>query len=383
MVTELGYKRRTYDEILNAKIAKAKELFGEEINTEENTPLGKYIRINAYDQYNVEEIAEKIYYSINPQTAFGQSLDNLGWIVGIKRNIATPARYKVTVTGSAGATIKYGFLVGTETELNFYNTEETTIGENGTCEIIVECIEAGTIGNIIPSDINKVVNPVYYVDTVKGSAVVELATDEESDSDFVKRFEVVREGKGGCTKDSIIAALTSLPTVKGAYINVNESATETIDGVPPKTIACYIDGGENKAQEIGETIFEKKPIGIGTYGDNSVFVSYGNLENYEVKFSFVEKVQVYVNLEITTNEKFEANGNSQIQANIASFINDLEIGKPLIVTALYSQIYSVTGVEMANVKVSTDGANYNTNNIEVESYRKCSLAKITINGVEL
>ena len=137
MLTDLGYRRRTYEEILNAKIEKARELFGEDINTEGNTALGKYIRINAYDQYNVEELAEKIYYSINPQTASGQSLDRVAWRVGMTRNVATPALYNVKVTGTAGAVVEYGFLVGTETGLQFYNTDETVIGDNGTCEIVV------------------------------------------------------------------------------------------------------------------------------------------------------------------------------------------------------------------------------------------------------
>ena len=128
-LSEKGYRRRTYDEILESKIALAKELFGEEINTNGNTVLGKYIRINAYDQYAVEELAEKIYYSAFPQTATGQSLDRLGWSLGMSRNAAIPAQYAVKVTGTAGTTVEVGFLVGTETELNFYNVSDQVIGE--------------------------------------------------------------------------------------------------------------------------------------------------------------------------------------------------------------------------------------------------------------
>lgn len=380
MLTDLGYRKRTFEEILNAKIAKAKELFGDDINTEENTALGKYIRINAYDQFNVEEIAEKVYYSIFPQTASGQSLDRLAWMVGMERNIAVPAQYKVKVTGEVGTTVEYGFLVGTENELNFFNTEENVIGEDGTCEIIVECVEAGTIGNVASNAINKIVNPVAEIDSVIGISVEQIGTEAESDYDFRKRFEFIREGKGSCTEASITSALANIPTVQGAYVVANESATETINGVPPKTIACYVDGGKNYTQEIGEAIFDKKPIGVGTYGDQSVTVEYGALTDYKVYFSYASSVDVYIDLTIITNDKFESSGYDEIKANLSTFIESIGIGDPLITTALYAHIYSVAGVVSAVVKVATDGANYGTDNISVDPKESLSFKQIKING---
>lgn len=378
-LTSLGYRRRTLEEILQAKIEKAKELFGEDINTEETTALGKYIRINAYDQYNVEELAEQIYYSIFPQTASGQSLDRLGWSVGITRNAPIPAQYEVQVKGIAGKTVSFGFLVGTETQLNFYNTQDTMIGTDGICTIVVECVEAGTIGNVSATDIYKIVNPDAYIDEIVGVKRVREGVDEESDYDFRQRYEIVREGKGGCTVASIVAALTNIETVRGAFVRVNESATETADDLPPKSIACYVNGGEEKHQEIAEAIFEKKPLGVGTYGDQSVSISYGGLTQYEVKFSHSKEVGVYVKITLVSNNEFQANGNSAIKSNIESFINTLDIGNGVVTTALYSSIYSVSGVVSAVVSVSTDGEHYSADNIEILSYEHCALKELRIN----
>lgn len=379
MLTELGYRRRTLEEIITAKIEKAKELFGEDINTEENTPLGKFIRINAYDQFNVEEVAEHIYYSIFPQTAIGQSLDRLGWSVGMTRNAAVPARYEVNVVGFAGETIEYGFLVSTETQLNFYNTQDTVIGKDGTCTIVVECVEAGTIGNISASDICKIVNPVSYIDEVIGVSVSRVGEDEESDSEFRRRYEIVREGKGGCTVASIVSALNRIDTVQGAYVSVNESATETVDGVPPKTIACYVNGGFDKQQEIAEAIFNTKPIGVGTYGTKAIPVSYGSLKDYVIYFSHSQEVDVYAKITLITNAEYAADGDSKIKDNIDRFIASLDIGNPVITTALYSQIYSVSGVVSATIEVSTDGTSYSTGNITVKPYEHCVLKELRIN----
>ena len=72
-----GYVRRSYDDILSDKIQRAKELFGEDIDTSDLTPLGKFIRINAYDQALAEEEIEAVYYARFPDTASGQNLDRL------------------------------------------------------------------------------------------------------------------------------------------------------------------------------------------------------------------------------------------------------------------------------------------------------------------
>ena len=159
MLNELGYKRKTYDEIIEGKIQRAKELFGEDIETDETTALGKFIRINAYDQALAEEEAEAIYYARFPNTATGVSLDRLCAFVGISRNSAEHSRYEVQVNGTAGAIIPFGFLVSTESEIDFYNTSETEIGEDGTCKINVECVTAGTIGNVNAGEINIIKNP--------------------------------------------------------------------------------------------------------------------------------------------------------------------------------------------------------------------------------
>ena len=62
-LTELGFHRSTYDEILEDKIQLAQNLFGEDIETSEQTPLGKFIRIGAYDLSKAYEDLENIYYA--------------------------------------------------------------------------------------------------------------------------------------------------------------------------------------------------------------------------------------------------------------------------------------------------------------------------------
>ena len=46
VLTEKGFQRPTYDDLLAAQVARAKKLFGEDIDTSGQSILGKFIRIN-------------------------------------------------------------------------------------------------------------------------------------------------------------------------------------------------------------------------------------------------------------------------------------------------------------------------------------------------
>lgn len=362
MITEKGYQRRTYQEILDAKIQKAKELFGEDINTSGESFFGKSLMLNAYDQAYVEEVAELIYFSIYPQYATGKSLDNLCAFVNITRNPATTSRYNVKFTGTADTTVPIGFKVATETGVEFYVVDDTLINQDGTCTAVVECTEAGTMGNVNSGDIAVIVNPDANITSVAGISIVTEATEAESDVDLRKRFMLATAGAGSSNRAAIEGALMRVETVTSAIVVADEMA---------HTIQCYVNGGETKHEDIAKVIFEKKPIGIATVGDEQETVTDEGGHEHTILFSHTPKIAVRIQVQIKTNAQFEGeSGIEQIKSNIMKAINGLGIGKSVILSALYSQIYSVTGVEEAySIKQSTDGGGtYGLDNVEISEY---------------
>ncbi len=345
MLTELGYKRLTYNEILDSKIRRAKELFGENIRTDETTLLGKFIRINAYDQALAEEEAEAIYYARFPNTATGVSLDRLCTFVGITRNSAIAAQYQVKVTGIAGETVPTGFLVCTESNVIYYNTQATEIGVDGTCTICVECIEAGTIGNVQAEKINTIKNPSAYVDEVIGINILKPGTDTESDYALRQRFNEAKQGQGACNENAIRSALLRVPTVKSASVVTNESETEDSAGRPPHSFECYIFGGEDYHESVAQTIFEKKPLGIKTYGKTSYDIIDDGGYTHKIYFSHVTQIDIAVKIKIKINNDFsDTTGIEEIYENITTYINNLGVGKNVILSSLYGKIHEVIGV---------------------------------------
>lgn len=369
-VTEVGFVRRTYDEILNDKIQRAKELFGEDIDTSDLTPLGKYLRINAYDQAIAEEEIEQVYYSSFPNTASGQSLDRLLPLGGISRNPATAAAYSVTVQGEAGYVVPVGFLVGTDTDITFYVTADATIGEDGSCTATVECTEAGSIGNVNASSINTVVNPDANIAAVQGVECLSDGTDEESDAALRERLKLALSGSGGCSENAIRAALLRVPTVQYAAVVANDGGEADSEGRPAHSFECYVQGGDDYHQEIAETIFAMRPVGVQTAGDISVIVIDACGNEKTVRFSNTQATHIMVRVSLRTDTAFLSDGASHVEANITNHINALGVGNSLVLSTLYGCIYSVPGVlEVVSLELSTDGgSSYTTNNVTVPRY---------------
>lgn len=371
-LTEQGYHRPTYDEILATKIQKAKDLFGENIETDEKTPLGKFIRIGAYDLAKAYEDIENVYYARFPNSATGTSLDRLCVFAGITRNPATQAIHKIKVYGEAETVIGIGELVVSSGEITFYSANEYTIPTSGNVEVEVECTEAGGIGNV--KSITEIVNPTAEISHIEYIGISEAGEDEEPDVELRKRFSAAVEGAGSSNINAIRAALLRVPTVTSVGIIVNDTDA-TKDGRPARSFECYVYGGAEHEQDIAEAIFDKCPIGIKTCStsENPVSVTLNDDGGHEhtIYFSHTETVAVYVSMKIVTDAKFEGDeGIKQVKNAITTYIDSLGVGADVVLSTLYGYIHSVVGVvEVKELKLSTDGTTYNAANITIGEYQ--------------
>lgn len=117
---------------------------------------------------------------------------------GIKRKLATKSTDTVIISGSAGAKIIRGDLVGTDT-LNFSFLEEKTIGESGLINVLVECQQFGTIGNVPANSINKFPVSISGLVNVYNPKPFSNGYEAETDSELRQRYydKLQKPGKAG------------------------------------------------------------------------------------------------------------------------------------------------------------------------------------------
>lgn len=117
---------------------------------------------------------------------------------GIKRKPATKATTTVIISGQAGAKVKKGDLVSTG-DINFIIQEDKIIGESGKIEVLVECEQAGTIGNVPANSINKFPVSIAGIIDVYNPESVTNGYDAETDDELRSRYyeKLQRPAKAG------------------------------------------------------------------------------------------------------------------------------------------------------------------------------------------
>ena len=361
-LTEQGFKRLTFSEILANQIDRAKLLFGDDIDTSEQTPLGKYIRINTYDLAEMYEALEGVYYARFPNTASGVSLDRLCVFAGISRNAATYSEHTIKIIGTAGTTVDMGFLVQSG-DVVFHTMDYYTIGEDGTVETLVQCNEAGTIGNVALGSIDTIVNPIANVTSIEHIEIVSLGDEEESDYELRQRFSETVAGIGSGPADAIRGAILRVPQVDGVSILTNET-NETVGVLPPHSFICYVNAPATQDTLIAQAIFDKKPVGIQSIGDVSVTLKDDGGMNHTISFSRTIEKYIYIKATIKVNAYFPSDGVVQIKQNLVEYISGLSNNEEVYISSLYGLIHIDGVTTTTNLQLSVDGETYASVDIE-------------------
>ena len=364
-LTEKGFNRPTYDELLDNQLNRAKQLFGEDIDVSEISPLGKYIRLNVADIDELYQTLEGVYYARFPNTASGVSLDRLAPFAGITRRAATYARHVVVFSGAAGAEVAAGVEVTTENQsVIFHVVEACVIGDGGTVEALVECNEVGTVGNISSGLIDTLLNPSADIEDVRGDRIYVTGEDRESDLSLRQRFSASITGAGSGTVSAIKGAIMRVEGVDGCTI-VENPAEETANGLPPHTFCCYVSSDERSETDaaVAAAIFEKKPLGIKAVGTVSVQVADEGGSLHTVCFERTTRKDIYIKITLTKNNFFAEDGVDQIKANLVNYLSTFTNGTDVYLSALYSYI-NITGVlNVSSLLLSTNGTSYSAQDI--------------------
>jgi uncharacterized phage protein gp47/JayE len=116
----------------------------------------------------------------------------------VTRKPATKATEMVVISGSEGAKISKGDLVGADT-VNFISTENKTIDATGQMRVIVECEEYGTIGNVPAGTINSFPVSIPGLVDVYNPEPFTNGYNAESDDELRERYyeKLQRPAKAG------------------------------------------------------------------------------------------------------------------------------------------------------------------------------------------
>lgn len=353
--------------------------FGENIDFSDDDPLKQLcypFMIVARDLY---EFGQEVFFSSYPDFAEGNSLSYLMPYQGTRRKQATKARHIVRCTGEEGTKIPKGYIVTNKALINFITLEEKNIQDNGYVDIEVEAESPGTIGNAPIGTINNIINPIIGLTSIENIKQTKEGQNRESDSEARSRFKQVSKGGAGSSTKAIKAKLLEVTGVKSAEVKENVEGFE-VDGIPPHSLYILVEGGSN--EDVARTILEKKAGGIPTYGSIEVTLEDSQGELQVIRFNRPIPQTIYMKISITKITGYPTNGDELIKQTAIDYIRDLGIGDDVIVYKIISVISNLrlTGIDDIRVELSTDGIQYNSNNISIKSTQiaETDMEKVTV-----
>ncbi|TVX91770.1 baseplate J/gp47 family protein [Paenibacillus agilis] len=383
MLTAAGLKRKTYNDIYEEMVGELTTRLGEDVNTSETSPLGMMMQIFAWHLSVVWEDVEQVYHESYIQYATGVQLDALAVFYGLQRKLETPATGIVSFKGTPTYTIPAGFSVGTKSEVWFTTTAPCTLDAQGKGMVPVVSVGLGSSGNVPSASITEMLNPVKEVTSVTNEAGAADGRERENDIEFRDRLRAARDGSHAATIDAIVSALLQLPDVRSASVRVNDTMQTDAEGIPAKSIRAYVYGGQS--EQIAKTIFEKKAAGIGTNGEELVKVKDVSGGEHSIRFSRMQMLDVHVEVNVSVNAQFAAQGADDIRTAIAQYVggvgadqqdySGLPQGSRIVSSRLLSVVQQVTGVEeVAELKVKLGTEPFSSGNVNIPLYHVARVA---------
>ena len=268
-LTSKGFRRPNYVELLNALEYKARELFGDKVNLTIRSPLGLFLRVLAWIWNILFSCLEDVYNSRFVDTAIGHSLYNLGRNIGVQILSEEKATGYITVSGDPDTLIPSGFLVSTNSGLQYTTVNPVKIPDSGKALAIIRAVQTGPEYNTSAGTVQVIVNPsaVSGLRSVTNDADIAGGRTKETDAEFRQRYYESVDYAGGVNADAIQAALLNdVGGISSAFVYENDTDehNDAYD-LPPHSIEAVVYGGLD--EDIARAIYARRSAGIQTVGN--------------------------------------------------------------------------------------------------------------------
>lgn len=288
-----GLTTDSLQEIIESLTEGMREIYGNDINVDSNSPDGQFININALTVRDILTLLENIYSSFDPDQAQGVVLDQRVAINNIERNGATYTLQDIEVTidqalnlkgldGNADAEPAGGEFVVADQEGNeFVLLDSQSPIAAGTYTYPFRAKNLGAIETSI-NTINVIQTIVLGVLSVNNTTTQSiLGQNEETDAQLRERRKKSPAIRSKASIDGIEANLLNLSGVSSARVYENFSNQTDANDLPPHSMYAVVEGGANT--EIADVISKYRSVGSDMKGDVEVdVVVAGN--SYEIKF---------------------------------------------------------------------------------------------------
>lgn len=357
-INQNGFKADSFIEILTRLSTQLKDIYGQDINLDQDTQDGQMLGINTTVISDLQDLALYIYNAMDPDFAEGVNLDRLLKLLARTRLPATKSTVDINLTLNHDATIPVTYTVSDANGQNWQIASEQTLTA-GTHLITFESVEYGMI-TAEANTITQQVTIMTEIDSLTNPADAVSGRDEESDQELRERRNKILEVNAYSTLGSIVGKILTLDNV--VDVCPYENKTSIYDSEKDLNSHSYwiiVKGGE--LDQITETIVKDKTGGTGLKGtiegvyiENFITQSGKNRTIiHTANFDRPTEKEIYLKFNVKRRVPTQSIDIDNIKNTLANKV--FQIAENVTVTELYATIYSAsTNFIATDLQVSSD-----------------------------
>jgi len=368
VLDENGLSLQSLSDLTTALKTDAKNIYGDDIVVDSDTPDGQTIGILAQAAEDLREIAQEIYNSFNPDNASGSVLDQRCAINGVQRKSGTFTLVPITVVASAIVSligldnssdsttdIPSGVFTVKDDSGNLFYLLTSTTTAVGSQSLPFRAADIGAV-NVTAGTITTISTVTVGITSVENtSSVTQRGVDEETDAELRTRRQYSTGKTSQGYTDSIESAISELTGVTAVVVNENDTDSEDSNGIPAHGIWVIVQDGND--DEIAAAIYAKRPAGIAMKGDEEINITRVNGDDAVMKFDRPVSVPLYLKFTIALS------GSGTIDTDVlkTDIVDNIpfDIGDSATNDTIISYLKSLSNKYIITVcRLSTDNTNW-------------------------
>ena len=354
-----GFKAESFTEILTRLSNGLKNIYGQDINLDQDTPDGQQLGIQANIISDFQDLALYIYNSMDPDLADGANFDKLLKLLARTRLPSSRSTVDIEMVLNKTVSIPASYTI------KDLNNQNWIIGTAQTLDAGTHLVSfySEDWGNITaePNTINEQVTILTEVVSINNPESAISGRDEESIVQVRERRNKILEINASSTIGSIIGKILDLNGVIDAvpYENMTK-IYDPVRDIQPNSYWIVVKGGD--ISQISEIIAKDKTGGTGLKGKvETVYIEKfvrkdGSVREFyhDVKFDRPTEVSIHIKFKVSRKISTQSIDIEHIKNTLAN--KEFYIAQNITVTELYSTIYSAaTNYIATDLEVSKDG----------------------------
>ncbi|MFK3558974.1 baseplate J/gp47 family protein [Pasteurella multocida] len=359
-LVESGIVIERLDSILERIELGFKQIYGQNINVDPDTPDGQMIGILGQIKVDLEELAEDVYKQLDPDLATGAWLEQRVAYAGLVRRKASYSYLRsLILTGDPHTEIN-NLIVSDTNKTRWSLEQKATLNESGSARADFRSEELGAFS--LNANTQLTIETITLgLNSVTTSVDAEIGIEEETDSQLRQRFSKSRARNAINSAEAIEGGIGDLADVKQVIVLENNTSQTDSIGIPPHSINVVVEGGNET--DIAQVIYKNKGAGIGLQGQTSVNLMI-NGKQRAIKFDKATPVDVHISMTLVRYEDFTEIDKDEVKRMLSNV--KFKIGEDVSLSRLYSPINTVGGFWVKSLKIGKSSGVLNAENIVIQ-----------------